>query len=438
MKIITPNRAFSALFFILINFTSGIAQVGIGTYSPDASSILDIKSKNAGLLIPRLELKGINYSTPVSKPANGLLVYNINTQNDVTPGFYFWANDKWNRISETVNAWNTSGNKNTTDDNFLGTTDSRPLNFRVADNKIASFGTSNNISFGLNATAANRNAIAIGDQANAATSNSIAFGYVSNSTGDNAVSIGWDAIASGKDAYAIGRSSRSENSNTVAIGRDANANGANGISLGVGAKSSGSNATAIGYQANATQDNSIILGNSSSSSNRVGVGTNTPNQTSILDVNSTSKGALIPRMTAAQRTAITNPATGLLVYDTTRKCLSQQVGTPSSPDWVCISGNVVRFFYLPSLNIDTSTKGTGRTVNLYQSYKDQFSSPVVSSPGASGIPYFKSASDLEYYVTAYDTSVLSNLSINSNGVLTYDVIGSATPCSFINVVLVVK
>ena len=280
MKIITPNRVFSALFFILINFTSGIAQVGIGTDSPDASSILDIKSKNAGLLIPRLELKGINYSTPVSKPANGLLVYNINTQNDVTPGFYFWANDKWNRISETVNAWNTSGNKNTTDDNFLGTTDSRPLNFRVADNKIASFGTSNNISFGLNATAANRNAIAIGDQANAATSNSIAFGYVSNSTGDNAVSIGWDAIASGKDAYAIGRSSRSENSNTVAIGRDANANGANGISLGVGAKSSGSNATAIGYQANATQDNSIILGNSSSSSNRVGIGTNTPNQTS--------------------------------------------------------------------------------------------------------------------------------------------------------------
>ena len=95
-------------------------------------------------------------------------------------------------------------------------------------------------------------------------------------------------------------------------------------------------------------------------------------------------------------------------------------------------------FKILDLNIDTSTKGTGRTVNLYQSYKDQFSSPVVSSPGASGIPYFKSASDLEYYVTAYDTSVLSNLSINSNGVLTYDVIGSATPCSFINVVLVVK
>ena len=437
MKRFCPKKNILILLFF-VNVTLAFSQVGIGTSSPDPSSILDIESESSGLLIPRLKLSGINYASPVNNPATGLLVYNTNTERDVTPGFYFWADSKWNRISQAVNAWNTSGNQNTTDENFLGTTDSKPLNIRVSDTKIGSFGTSNNISFGTGANAGNRNAIAFGDQANAETSNSIAFGFVSKSTGENAVSIGWDATASGSDAYAIGRSSRSQNSNTIAIGRDANANAANALAIGPNSKSSGTNATAIGYQANATQDNSIILGNSSSSSNKVGIGTNTPDQTSILDVNSTSKGALIPRMTAAQRTAITNPATGLLVYDTTRKCLSQQVGTPNAPDWVCISGNVVRFFYLPSLNIDTSSKGTGRSVDLYQSYKNQFSSPVVSSPGASGIPYFESASDLEYYVTDYDTSVLSNLSINSNGVLTYDVIGNASACSFINVVLVVK
>jgi hypothetical protein len=38
---------------------------------------------------------------------------------------------------------------------------------------------------------------------------------------------------------------------------------------------------------------------------------------SILDMTSTSKGILIPRMTTAQRTAITTPANGLLVYDVT-------------------------------------------------------------------------------------------------------------------------
>ena len=182
----------------------------------------------------------------------------------------------------------------------------------------------------------------------------------------------------------------------------------------------------------------LILFNFTSGFAQVGIGTPSPDQTSALDVESTSGGVLIPRMTASQKDNISNPATGLLVYDTTRKCLSQQVGPPDAKDWVCISGNVVRFFYLPSLNIDTSSKGTGRTVDLYNEYKSQFSSPLVSSPGANGIPYFKSATDLEYYVTAYDTSVLSNLSINNNGVLKYDVIGSATACSFINVVVVVK
>lgn len=38
--------------------------------------------------------------------------------------------------------------------------------------------------------------------------------------------------------------------------------------------------------------------------------------TAILDVNSTTKGLLIPRLTGQQRTAIATPATGLLVYQT--------------------------------------------------------------------------------------------------------------------------
>jgi trimeric autotransporter adhesin len=42
----------------------------------------------------------------------------------------------------------------------------------------------------------------------------------------------------------------------------------------------------------------------------------TPNASAMLDVKSTTKGLLIPRMTQAQRTAIVAPATGLLVYQT--------------------------------------------------------------------------------------------------------------------------
>ena len=49
---------------------------------------------------------------------------------------------------------------------------------------------------------------------------------------------------------------------------------------------------------------------------QVGIGTTTPNATSQLDISSTTKGALMPRMTAAQKNAIASPATGLLVYQT--------------------------------------------------------------------------------------------------------------------------
>jgi hypothetical protein len=40
----------------------------------------------------------------------------------------------------------------------------------------------------------------------------------------------------------------------------------------------------------------------------------TANTSAILDVSSTSKGVLVPRMTKAQKNAIATPATGLLIY----------------------------------------------------------------------------------------------------------------------------
>src|SRR5690554_142620 len=51
---------------------------------------------------------------------------------------------------------------------------------------------------------------------------------------------------------------------------------------------------------------------------QVGIGTTTPHESSILDVESTDKGILIPRLTTAERDAIAPPADGrgLLVYNT--------------------------------------------------------------------------------------------------------------------------
>lgn len=49
---------------------------------------------------------------------------------------------------------------------------------------------------------------------------------------------------------------------------------------------------------------------------QVGIGTTNPDGSAQLDINSTNKGLLMPRMTAAQRTSISNPAVGLLVFQT--------------------------------------------------------------------------------------------------------------------------
>ena len=49
---------------------------------------------------------------------------------------------------------------------------------------------------------------------------------------------------------------------------------------------------------------------------QVGIGTNTPDNSAILDISSTERGLLFPRMTTVQRTSITSPAAGLHVFDT--------------------------------------------------------------------------------------------------------------------------
>lgn len=58
---------------------------------------------------------------------------------------------------------------------------------------------------------------------------------------------------------------------------------------------------------------SVLTGSAQS----VGVGTNTPDASAVLDVSGTHGGLLIPRLTLAQRDAISSPANGLMVFVTT-------------------------------------------------------------------------------------------------------------------------
>lgn len=56
---------------------------------------------------------------------------------------------------------------------------------------------------------------------------------------------------------------------------------------------------------------------------KISIGTPLPHNSAALDISSSNKGFLIPRITQAARLAITNPTNGLLVYDSTSHRLYQ-------------------------------------------------------------------------------------------------------------------
>ena len=67
------------------------------------------------------------------------------------------------------------------------------------------------------------------------------------------------------------------------------------------------------------------------------IGTTTANSSAIVDFSSTTKGFLIPRMTTTQRDAISTPASGLIVYNTTTNETQYYNGST----WVSAGGGEV-------------------------------------------------------------------------------------------------
>lgn len=73
---------------------------------------------------------------------------------------------------------------------------------------------------------------------------------------------------------------------------------------------------------------SMVIMSAQMNGQNVGIGTNTftPDNSALLELQSTNSGLLLPRMTTAQRDAISNPAQSLLIFNTTTKCFETYVG----------------------------------------------------------------------------------------------------------------
>jgi hypothetical protein len=84
--------------------------------------------------------------------------------------------------------------------------------------------------------------------------------------------------------------------------------------------------------------------------------------------------------------------------------------------------------------------GTAVTVDLYGEFMKQFNTPANASPSAPpaiATPLPK-ATDLYYYVTAYDASVFSSIAITDDGKMTYTALTTPSDSTYMNIVFVEK
>jgi|GEM_PF-2054457 hypothetical protein len=236
-------------------------NIGIGTQTPASSALLDVSSANKGLLAPRLSLTNTGTASPVTSPAEGLLVYNTNAAvagfGALGKGFYFWTGFRWQKIVGGTEAWSLTGNAFTdTAVHFIGTTDNRALMFRVGNLPAGRIEiNSENLFLGYEAGRNN-----VFDNANFAGEQNTFIGAgagKSNKDGSSNTYIGTES----------GRSLSSSSGNTMvgAFTGASNSTGQFNTNVGYvagGGIGDGSRNTAIGYQAGSFMgDNQGAQGN---------------------------------------------------------------------------------------------------------------------------------------------------------------------------------
>ena len=432
-----------------------LSQVGIGTTNPDSSSILDLKSSNSGLLIPRINLKSTTDNSTIPNPANALLIYNNSTVSDITPGFYYW-DSKWkkmnsNSVSSDDTNWKIEGNTLATGNEFFGSKNYFPLNFKVNNAQIGKFHPNGGINLGLNSVAHPDGSIAIGQNANSNTQvGALALGHSSNASGYRATAIGYGAVSNNNDAVAIGYNSnvsgiysaaigfetRVTGQSAFAIGYQTSASGYLSSAIGNNSSSAGAWSTAIGFGATSTQDNSIILGSLTNSNNKIGIGTNTPDErlhvvgsVKIVDGNQGSGKVLVSDATGK---AVWQNPNSLKIYGEINKNANQTLtsggsiayGTNGEYQNVTLGTNTIQVtqtgIYKVTYNIALQKFAGGSKINT-EFYMQIWGSPVANSKTYATLnngdtvtlTYTKLVS-----LTAYDTiGVSTNLSDSNTQIL---------------------
>jgi trimeric autotransporter adhesin len=345
----------NVFLFIILFLLAGlrvIAQVAINADGslPDTSSMLDVKSNEKGVLVPRMSQSQRN---AIPGPATGLLIYQtvsppskspMTILTDSPPGFYYNSGTPWAPawlIVGTGSGWGLSGNSGTTlVSNFIGTTDNQDIIFKRNNERAAYIGL-NNTSFGINSlnplnTGTYNTAIGGGSLLlNTTGNNNTAIGNGSllvNTTGydnsGNGVSTlrsntsGYQNTASGTDALysnTTGFDNTATGQNALYSNTTGNTNSANGYNA-LFSNTTGNYNTANGVTAlesNTTGYNNTANGNAALYSNTTGF-ENTGNGIQALYFNTTGSNntsvgvnSLLNNTTGNYNTALGDLANGL-------------------------------------------------------------------------------------------------------------------------------
>jgi len=265
------------LLFVLtamISIQPITAQVSINTdgSNPASSAMLEVKSETKGMLIPRLTA---SQRSQISSPATGLMVY----QTDGTEGFYFYNGSDWLCLN--------AGTKPTPDAIADADGDTKVeveqsayedhIHLTTSDTTRMTIDELGKVGIG---TTTPTNDLTVYSDTNSRG--------ITLQTSDNSSEQGINFRNSG--GHYVWDICRREASPGRADLVFANGNKARVDSL---------------------HDRVVFKDGGA-----VGIGTISPNSSALLDVESTSKGLLPPRMTTSQRDAISNPASGLTIYNT--------------------------------------------------------------------------------------------------------------------------